>query len=422
MMARHVSRIRPALLKPCLAALALLSMFASARLFAQADAPARTAVVRDSVSVAVLAATGESASFADSFADSLANSLLIEFGAKGFRQAGLYKGPLDGSMADTGIAASVHNGDGSRWVAVVRCSIERKRLVWRATVFDSIDGAMIAAEAQGAFAGLTALPLLGQSAAKVAQDTAALRTRVAPGMPISYRLRFVSGDEGANVAFGTGDDSRPAGAIENGALTAPFVAFRAGDPVVVSMARDGYWPRTAVFRTTESDEPIELPALMPRTRQAVSGGISATRILGLSADYRYYLSPDSIFLRAGDSLWAQAAFTPGSIPVWHDELRIGAGAYLFTPRHARFRFAAGSGISWTATWVLPADVSPNLYYDVCLDAVWMSFEWHTPAWAVFMEQRISYSFGLDSGLLNRGWLESGMGPMTLTLGVMRKWP
>jgi len=376
------------------------------------------ATLFDAASVAVVATEGEAAAFADS----LAGSLLIEFGTAGFRPADLFKGKTDASLSDQDIAKAVTKENGARWVAVVRCSIERKRLVWRASIFDAIDGAMVAADAQGAFAGLTAMPLLGESAARVVKEAAALKERVAPGLPIAYRLRFVSGDEGALVSFGTGDDSRQAGIIENGSLTAPFVAFREGDSVVVSMQREGYWPRTAVFRPAGTDEPIELPALMPRTRHAVSAGISTSRLIGASVDYRYYLLPDSVFLRAGDSLWAQYAFTAGSVPVFHDEMRLGAGAYLFTQKYSRFRFAAGTGISGITTWVIPGDAAPNLYFDLSLDAVWLSFEWHTPAWAAFLEERISYSFGLDSGLLRRGWWETATGPMVLTAGVMFKWP
>jgi len=217
-------------------------------------------------------------------------------------------------------------------------------------------------------------------------------------------------------------DARQAGVIEDGSLVAPFVAFREGDPVVVSMSRDGYWPRTAVFSPTGAAEPIRLPALMPKTRRALSFGMETARLSGASADYRHYLAPDSIFLRARDSLWLQYAYTAGSVPVIHDELRLGVGAYLFTPHYSRFRFAAGTGLSGIATWVPPSDATPNLYFDLSLDALWLSFEWHTPAWAAFLEQRVSYSFGADAGLLRRGWWKSENGPLGLSAGVMFKWP
>ncbi|PKL24192.1 MAG: hypothetical protein CVV47_10605 [Spirochaetae bacterium HGW-Spirochaetae-3] len=382
--------------------------------------PARRSVMRDAITVAVVGSVDEAATFADA----LSVALVRELASAGFRAPEPYAGPATegGAAGDANLAAAVHGDSGARWVAIVACSIERKRAIWRISVFDFIDGAMVAADTQGAFAGLSAFTLIDESAAGVAKEAGALRNRVAPGPPIEYRLRFLSDDDGATVAFGTGNDARPAGVVADGGLVAPFVAFRAGDPVVVSMARDGYWPRTAVFRPAEADAPIPLPALMPRTRHALSAGLTTSRLFGVSADYRYHLMPDSVFLRAGDSLWLQSAFTTGSVPVLHDELRIGAGAYLFLPPHSKFRFAAGAGLSGIATILFPSDLERKFYFDLSLDAACLSFEWHEPTWAAFLEQRLSYSFGLGSGLLRRGWWETATGPMTFAAGVMLKWP
>ncbi len=418
------TRVRPVVSFARIAAVALLAAVAAFPAFPQdagVDAEAEEesqAALRDSVSVAVIATDGE----ASTFARALASALVRGFVSAGFRSVELFGGATEASSTDIKVARGIRKANGTRWVAIARCAIEQRRLVWRATVFDFIDGAMVAGSSQAAFAGLTALPLIDASAAEAVAATLALRERKKPGKPIEYRLRFSSRDDGALVSFGTGDDARQAGVIEDGSLVAPFVAFREGDPVVVSMSRDGYWPRTAVFSPTGAAEPIRLPALMPKTRRALSFGMETARLSGASADYRHYLAPDSIFLRARDSLWLQYAYTAGSVPVIHDELRLGVGAYLFTPHYSRFRFAAGTGLSGIATWVPPSDATPNLYFDLSLDALWLSFEWHTPAWAAFLEQRVSYSFGADAGLLRRGWWKSENGPLGLSAGVMFKWP
>jgi len=400
--------------------LALASIFCAATSpsYAQTDTTGPSVAMRETVAVGTVATDSESATFAESCATALIGNL----GTAGFHSVERYAGTLDTAAADEQMAAAIHDAGGARWVAIVRCTIERQRLVWRLAIFDFIDGALIAADSQGTFAGLSAMSLLEASAARVARDAQLQRKRVAPGNPIQYRFRLASGDEGAQVSFGTGDGSRPAGSIEDGMLVAPFVAFREGDPVVITVAKEGFWPRTTVFTTAGTDDPIKLPVLMPRTAQSLSAGLTAARLLGASADYRYYLMPDSLFIRGGDSLWLQYAFTVGSIPVMHDELRLGFGAYLFTPPYARFRFAAGTGLSGIATLLLPASMTDRFYFDLSLDAVWLSFEWHMPRWALFLEQRVSYSFGLDSGLLSRGWLKSDDGLMGLTAGVMLKWP
>lgn len=367
------------------------------------------------VSPLVVAAVAEDEA-AGPFAEALAAALRRELSAAGFGAVAAYAGDAAGDAAAIGAAT------GARWVAVARCLSDGRRVVWRAAVYDLLDGALVAAESGAAFAGLTALAMLEESAALAAEAAYALRDRTAPGQPIDYRLRFVSPDDGAALRFGTGDDAREAAVVEAGEATAVFVAFRAGDPVVVSLDKDGYWPRVLVFRPGEADEPIALPALMPETRHALALGVSATRLAGLSAEYRYGVLPDALFLRASDSLWLSPAWTAGAEPIVHDELRLGFGAYLFMPRHSRFRLAAGAGVSAVATALTGAQAGQKAFLDLTIDAPWLSYEWHEPAWAAYVEQRMAYSFGLGSGLLRRGWLESATGPMIITAGVILKWP
>lgn len=358
---------------------------------------------------------------AEPFAVPLAAALLRELSAEGFKTE-LRPGSLNPSVSDAELASSLSAAARARWAGIARCEMDGRRLVWRVSVYDALDGALVASDSQGAFPGLSALPLLDQSASSVARDAWAQRERVIPGEPLEYRLRFSSRDEGARVSFGTGEGAREAGIIENGALLAPFTAFRAGDPVVVTVSREGWWPRVFVFRPGTEDEVLELPRLMPRANRMVSLGISTTRLLGAQAEYRHFLSDDAVFLRAADSLWLQYTFTPGSIPVLHNEVRLGIGTYLFLPRDSRFRIAVSTGFSGILTLAFPGDLEDKLYFDATFDAFSLSLEWHTPGtWMFFLEQRYPYSLGLDSGLLARGWVPSDGPPIILTAGVMKRW-
>jgi hypothetical protein len=320
------------------------------------------------------------------------------------------------------LLAGMASGQSSaRWTALVRCSVERRRLLWTVAVYDALDGAVIAADAQAAFAGLSALPFIESSAELVARQAWELRAREIPAQPISYRIRFNSANDGARVSFGSGPSSRDAGIVQDGLLVAPFVAFREGDPVVVSVDQDGYWGRTIVFNLSPEDVEVPLPVLMPRTRHSLGLGLTSSRLFGLTADYRFHLAPDGFFLRAVDSFWLQYAFLPGSIPVLHNETRLGLGAYLFMPRHSRFKLAVGSGVSGIMTLGLPSNFEDRFYFDAVLDALMISLEWHTPRLGFFFEQRMAYSLGLDSGLLRRAWLEPEVGHLLMTLGVMKRW-
>lgn len=402
---------------PRLLALAFLAL-SGAHLFAQkaraAEPPARS--YADIVALASVSEDEESLTFAQA----LASALSRELTASGFSVAG---SPTSGEIPESEAlyARSVSEAASARWAALVRCAVRSGRLLWRVSIYDAEDGALIAADSQGAYPGLSALSLLDSSAKMVASQAASLKDRKVPGRHIEYSVRFSSADEGALVTFGQGDGSREAGNIQGGVLAAPFTAFRAGDPLVVAVSKEGYWPKTLIYYLGDEDKVLKLPPLMRMAHESFFLGFATSRLFGATAEYRRYLIPDAVFLKAADSLWLQYGFAPGSVPVVHDELRVGAGIYLFRPRDARFRVAMGTGASGIATALLGGGLSDRFYLDATLDAVWLSWEWHRSDWALFLEQRVSYSLGLDSGLISRGWLEMNHMPMIFTLGVAKKW-
>ncbi|MGD9940825.1 MAG: hypothetical protein AB7T74_13585 [Clostridia bacterium] len=372
---------------------------------------------REAVTILPLPADAE----AEPFVEAMVDALIRELTAAGFQSVLPLEPASDTDQPDEVLAGIASAQNTARWTTLVRCSVERRRLLWTVAVYDALDGAVIAADAQAAFAGLSALPFMESSAELVAKEAWELRARKIPGQPISYRIRFSSSNEGARVSFGSGQSSRDAGTVQDGQLVAPFVAFREGDPIVVSVEQEGYWGRTIVFNLSPEDEEVSLPVLMPRTRHSLGLGLATSRLLGLTADYRFHLAPDAFFLRAVDSFWLQYAFLPGSIPVIHNETRLGVGAYLFMPRHSRFKLAVGSGISGIMTLGLPSSFEDRFYFDAVLDALMISLEWHTPRIGFFFEQRMAYSLGLESGLLRRAWLEPEAGSLLMTLGVMKRW-
>jgi len=358
---------------------------------------------------------------ASSFAGTLAAAMMRELADSGFGQTDTYNGKLDAALTDVELARTLFAEGTARWAAVIRCSLDNRRVLWRLSVYDRLDGALVASDARAAFAGLSALSLMDESATLVAEAASALRGRTAPGAPIEYRIRFSSPDEGAAVAFGSGSSSRQLGTIAGGELVAPYAAFESEVAIVATVSKDGYWTHAHTFKPGLADEPVALPALMPRTRHSLSAGTTIGRLVGLAADYRYHLFSDSVFLRASDQAWFQFAQGDGSLATLHDELRLGLGAYLFLPRPSKFRIAAGTGISGIGSVVRSSTDPSELYFDLSLDAVWVSYEWHLPQVAFFFEHRTAYSFGIDAGLLRRGWWQAVHAPMLLTAGAMIKW-
>lgn len=364
--------------------------------------------------VAGLAASGE----ASRFAEALAQALFREVSATGISVS--RGGAIDYALPEPETAKAAAVSSGARWILIARVTLEDRRLIWRAAVYDGRDGSLYGADAFSAYAGLSVLPLLDASARNAALASKKAREIPERPAPIGYRLSFASPDDGAIVSFGPGGEE--AGLVAGGILEAPYLPFMAGERLLLGIEKEGYWPRRFALKVKAEPETAALPALFKKTHYAYGANYGMGRLLGAAASARWYPLPDLLYLRAENSLWAAYDFRPGSNPVLHDELRLGAAAYIFFSPEARFRSSLGLGFSGIATLFTNGGVADPFAFDLCLEPVFYTLEWHYPDWALVLEGRAPYSLGLASGLLPRQWLGLGGsgGPLFLSLGVIFK--
>jgi hypothetical protein len=364
---------------------------------------------------------GQADGLAARFAESLADALLKEAQSAGYeasRIPGVSSAPEGESEAARKVAADA----GARWSMVASARLDGTRILWRASVYDGSSGSLMGADSFSAYAGLSALALIGASAANAVSAAGpsiaqSLSAEVSARPPIAGRLRFASPDEGAVVYLG----DRILGVVEGGALEARYFPFRPGEELVVRIEKDGYWPRTQKVKISESSDALRLKPLARESAIAYGGNYGTGRILGAAASFRHYLDPDRVYLRAEASLWVTYGFSRASRPVLHDELRLGLGAYILFDPQSRFRASVGTGMSAIGTALTAADANPRTGMDVCLEPVFYTFEWHEPDWALVFEARYPYSLGAASGFLRRGWLSLGeAGPQFYSIGILFK--
>ncbi|GAB1458039.1 hypothetical protein MASR2M48_33470 [Spirochaetota bacterium] len=244
-----------------------------------------------------------------------------------------------------------------RWKVTATCLSDRKRLVWKIIVSDTRDGAMTAALSGAAFAGISALPQLQESAAALARSAAARIDRLIATEPIAYALRFESPDEGATLRLGN-EDGVVFGAFSDGELTAPYEPFEAGRSLVSNRFKTRLLePLPIIYARCcrHSDRPgraHDEGALWPGYKGTPMG-----RLAGINTEYRYFMARDALFGRLGLQAWSTVAGSPKQLPILHEELRLGFGSYVFLPRDSRLRLAVGSGVFGTISAIHIPDLA-----------------------------------------------------------------
>jgi len=362
------------------------------------------------------------------FSETIAASVTTAFREKGLDPGGQKNRPDEtGEPVSEGETASdAGNASGIRHVVVIHSLLDDRRLSWRIAVYDAESAALVASDAYSAYAGLSALTIIDDSARNAAQAwkknsdaTDETATRVETSQD------FISRDSGVSVRYGSSASGifREAGTVEDGKLTGDYTPFAEGAPIHLEVWREGYWTKEAVLPEGVRETPFELPRLHKMTDSAWSWSAGLGRLAGAALSYRWYPRPDRVFFKAENSFWAGTDFMPGASPVLHDELRLGGGVYLQKSRDAKFRYALGTGFSGIATLLTDApDYDAPTGFDFTLEPLWFTLEYHFPAWAVVFEERIPYALDTGSGFLETGWLTvNGKGPVFFSLGVLYKW-
>jgi len=363
-----------------------------------------------------------------SFADAVATAVGAAFAERGLSVRATERRRLgtDDGRGEPELAAEAGSAAGVPWVLVVRSTLDGRSLSWRIAVYDAAQGSLRAGDAYSAFAGLSALPIVDDSARAVAHawKTATLVSTDELSL-VALGQRFVSKDSGVSVRYGSaaGDAYREAGTVTDGELVAAYAPFATGAPVHLEVYRDGYWTKDLVLTKGVTEKAVKLPRLQRVAGSAWGASTGFGRLLGAAVLYRWYPLPDRLFLKAENAFWTASDFLPGSSLVLHDEVRLGVGAYLQAEPDAVFRYALGTGFSAIGTLLTdaPGYESPA-GVDLTLEPFWFTQEYHFPAWALVLEERFPYSLGLDGGFLEQGWLSmNNMGPLFLSVGVLFKW-
>jgi len=241
------------------------------------------------------------------------------------------------------------------------------------------------------------------------------RAPAASGPQFVEQVTLSSPDEGMEVLLA---GAQPVGVIQDGELLLPPIPFPVGTSVAVEKRKEGYHPSREVLRLEQPVQEFRLKALRPQTRWSTEFNWTFGQLLGLGVAQRYYFKPDISFAAAELYNYLQTNFAE-SHPLFHHDLRLLYGGYLFTGPDAVFRLGWSVGAGVIATWFTIPD--QGLYWDFYLNLLNISLELNYSRWATYFRVEGKYGLDLARNLLGQGWLSMADGPPPLTVGFMWKW-
>jgi hypothetical protein len=235
--------------------------------------------------------------------------------------------------------------------------------------------------------------------------------------PVVEKIALLSEDEGMEIYLG---DEGYVGRITDGQLQLPPIPFAIGSQITIEKRKSTYHTGIETIKLKEPEMLVKLKPLRKKARTATELNWTLGQFMGFGLAQRLYLNPDSFFLAGEHYFYVQHNFSD-SKPVFHHDLRLLVGGYLFTGPHATFRMNLTTGFGMIATYFWLA--GQPMYADFYWNLVNFAFELNFRRYLFYIRSEQKYALGWGpANILGRQWISAfGDGPTTFTFGVARKW-
>jgi hypothetical protein len=244
------------------------------------------------------------------------------------------------------------------------------------------------------------------------QESLAAAPADSPSKLALTEIAFLSADEGMEIRL-AGDLS--IGTITEGKLLWRPDGIRQETKLLVEKRKPGFHTG---WQTVRAQGEIRLSKLEKEYMHGREIDWTWGQLAGLGTTYRAYAKPDELFVSLGSYLFMQPPLSSAGSPVYHADLNLGLGTYLFFPPDFPVRLGISSGAGMIVTisgaGVLPPAV--DLYLNVM--SWWIETSLLGPV--IFLRQELKFALGAGYNYLGTQWITpAGLPPMTL--GVMFRW-
>jgi hypothetical protein len=296
-------------------------------------------------------------------------------------------------------------------------SVEDRQLALEVKCYDVAQRAVAAAVFKTARINLSVYNVITEAVTELVPAIRLIGPPPTIESPVVEQIALLSEDEGAEIYLG---DEGFVGRITDGRLVLPPIPFAIGAKVSIEKRMEEYHNAAETVKLKEPQMTIKLEPLRKKAYAATELNWTLGQLLGFGLAQRFYLVPDSSYFSAEHYFYVQHNFSD-SKPVFHHDLRVLFGGYLFAGPHSLLRFNLSTGFGLIVTYFALRD--QPVYADYYWNLVNVAFELNFRKYIFYIRSEQKYTLGIGpDSLLGRGWLSVfGEGPTAFTLGLARKW-
>jgi hypothetical protein len=327
------------------------------------------------------------------------------------------EGVRAGALYQGNVAVEVARQVDAEIAIVSFYSVEERQLMMEIKCYDVEQNALVSGVFKTARINLSVYNVIDEAVAELIPGIRLIGPPPVIESPVVEKIALLSEDEGMEIYLG---DEGFVGRITDGQLQLPPIPFAIGSKISIEKRKDTYHTGVETIKLNEPEMLVELKPLRKKARTATELNWTLGQLMGFGLAQRFYLKPDSFFL-AGEHYFYVQHNLSDSKPVFHHDLRLLIGGYLFTGPHATFRMNLTTGFGMIVTYFWLAD--QPMYADFYWNVINMAFEVNYLKYTMYIRSEQKYALGAGPAhILERGWLSAfGEGPTTVTLGVARKW-
>jgi hypothetical protein len=225
-------------------------------------------------------------------------------------------------------------------------------------------------------------------------------------------ITFLSPDDGMEILL-AGDYS--IGVVSDGKLLWKGGGISPGTDLHIEKRKPGYHTSRQTVRAMRE---IKLSKLEKEHTRAIEVDWTWGQLAGLGSTLRGYLSPDGLFIFSSLYLFMQPPLTSAGSPIFHGDITLGLGGYLFFPPDFPVRLGVSSGLGFVSSNPTSPALPPAADFYIDVINWWIETDLLGPV--IFLRQEWKFTLGVGYNYLGTQWMTAANLP-PMTLGVMFRW-